>query len=102
MPLSFPEASGAGSTVATTSDQLILRLFYLFYTVIVRKLKINIILFSAKIKRRHLAIIDGAILPGPPRPPRPPFRQTGLIHYFPYRLLGADLKNNSSGPVWRL
>ena len=71
MPLSFPVASGAGSNVVTTSDRLILHLFYLFYTVISRKLKINTILFSAKIKRRHLAIIDGAVLPGPPPGPLP-------------------------------
>ena len=72
MPLSFPVASGAGSNVATTSDRLILRLFYLFYTVISRKLKINTILFSAKIKRRHLAIIDGLYFPAPlPLPGKP-------------------------------
>ena len=64
----LPVASGAGSNVATTSDRLILRLFYLFYTVISRKLKINTILFSAKIKRRHLAIIDGQYCPGSPGP----------------------------------
>ena len=67
----LPSSLGAGSNGAITADLLHRHLFYLFSTVISRKFKINTLLFSAKIKGCHPAIIDRAVTPDLPTGPLP-------------------------------